>query len=47
MHTLDELMSMNTKEFAENWNNGSIQDSCLKILGAREMSEDEKNKIEM
>lgn len=47
MHTLDEMINMSKEDFVKNWNNGSIQDSSLKILGAREMTEDEKKQIEL
>lgn len=47
MFTLEELMNMSTEEFSKNWKNGSIQDSSLKLLGAREMTDEEKNQIEL
>lgn len=45
MHSLDEIMNMSPEEFTKNWNDGSIQDSALKIIGAREMTEDEKEQL--
>lgn len=47
MHSLEDMMNMSKEEFAKNWRNGSIQDASLKLLGARDITEDEKNEIEL
>lgn len=47
MHTLDDIIKMTPEEFSKNWKNNTIQDSCLKLLGHREMTEDEKKQIEL
>jgi hypothetical protein len=46
MFTLEEMMEMSKEDFVKNWKNGSIQDSGLKLLGAREMNDEEKRHIE-
>ena len=46
MLTHKEIMEMSHEEFVENWNNNHIQDSALKLLGAREMTEEDKKHLE-
>jgi hypothetical protein len=44
MFTLDEIMNMTPKELKENWE--EVADSSLKLLGAREMTEQDKAHVE-
>jgi hypothetical protein len=42
MFTYDEIIEMKPEDFAKNWRNGSIQDASLKLIGAREMTEEDE-----
>lgn len=42
MFSLEETLAMDAKTFAEHWETGEIQDSCLKLIGARPLDEDDK-----
>lgn len=46
MLSFDEIINMTQEEFSENWRNNRIQDSCLKLLGRREMTEEDKKHVE-
>lgn len=46
MLTLEEIMNLTPEEFTKNWNNNHIQDSSLKLIGHREMTEDDKKHVE-
>lgn len=42
MLSLDEIMNLTPEEFTAKWNSNEIQDSSLKLLGCREMTEEDK-----
>ncbi len=44
--TEEEILNMSHEDFVKYWNDNSIQDSCLKHLGRREMTEEEKKYVE-
>ena len=46
MLSYDEIINMTPEEFSKNWKNDNIQDSCLKLLGRREMTEEDKRELE-
>jgi hypothetical protein len=46
MFTYDEIINMTPEEFSKNWRNNKIQDASLKLLGAREMTEEDKKYLE-
>jgi hypothetical protein len=46
MLSLDEIMALSKEEFTEKWKSGEIQDSSLKLLGRRAMTEEDKRHLE-
>lgn len=46
MLTFDEMINMTPEEFSKNWKTNQIQDSCLKLLGRREMTDEDKKHID-
>ncbi len=46
MFTYDEIMNMSPEDFTKNWKNNSIQDSSLKLIGAREMTPEDKTDMD-
>ena len=46
MLSYDEIMSLSPEEFSKKWKENKIQDSSLKLLGAREMTTEDKKHLE-
>lgn len=46
MLSFDKIMNLSQEEFTANWNDNTIQDSCLKLLGDREMTEEDRKDLE-
>lgn len=44
--TEEEILNLSHEDFVKYWNDNSIQDSCLKQLGRREMNDEEKKRVE-
>jgi hypothetical protein len=44
MFTLEEIINMTPKELKENWD--EVADSSLKLLGAREMTVEDKEHVD-
>ena len=41
MLNLDDIMALTPEEFAKNWNDNTVQDSSLKLIGDRAMTPEE------
>lgn len=46
MLSYDEIMNLSPEEFSAKWKSNEIQDSSLKLLGAREMTEEDRKHLE-
>lgn len=46
MLTFNEIITLSPEDFTKNWNNNNLQDSALKLLGKREMTDADKEHIE-
>lgn len=44
MYSLEEIMNMTPDELEENWD--QVADSSMKLIGAREMTEAEKQELD-
>ena len=45
MLTDKEIINLPKEDFVKKWNSGEIQDSALKLLGYRDMTEEDKQHV--
>lgn len=47
MLSYDEIMNLTTEEFCVKWRTNEIQDSALKLIGERKMTEEDKKELKL
>ena len=45
MLSFDEIMNLTPEEFSAKWKTNEIQDSSLKLIGARELTEEDRKQL--